>query len=82
MASIDGRGTPFHFIHLVLPHAPWQFLPDGRRYPPQDLGLVSYEQRTPAPWPALVSRQRHILQAMYVDRLLGQTVDRPKEVGT
>ncbi|MDQ4068731.1 MAG: sulfatase-like hydrolase/transferase, partial [Actinomycetota bacterium] len=81
LASIDGSGTPFHFIHLVLPHAPYQFLPDGRRYPPQDLGLVSYEQRTPASWPALVNRQRHILQTMYVDRLLGQAVDRLKQVG-
>ncbi len=79
--SIDGRGTPFHFVHLVLPHAPYQFLPDGRRYPPQDLGMVSYEQRTPASWPALVNRQRHILQAMYVDRLLGQAIDRMKQVG-
>lgn len=81
LASIDGKGTPFHFIHLVLPHAPWQFLPDGRHYPAQDLGMVSYEQRTPASWPALVNRQRHILQTMYVDRLLGQAVDRLKQVG-
>ena len=43
--------------------------------------MVSYEQRTPASWPALVNRQRHILQAMYVDRLLGQAVDRLKQVG-
>ena len=81
LAAIDGRGTPFHFVHLVLPHAPYQFLPDGRRYPPEDLGLVNYEQRTPASWPALVNRQRHILQAMYVDHLLGQAIDRLKQVG-
>ena len=81
LASIDGSGTPFHFVHLVLPHGPYQFLPDGRRYPPQDLGMVSYEQRTPASWPALINRQRHILQAMYVDRLLGQALDRLKQVG-
>ena len=81
LASIDGTGTPFHFIHLVLPHAPWRFLPDGRQYPPVDLGLVSYDQRAPAAWPAAVDRQRHILQTMYVDRLLGQAVDRLKQVG-
>ena len=81
LASIDGRGTPFHFVHLVLPHAPYRFLPDGREYPPQDLGMVSYDQRTEASWPAVVNRQRHILQTMYVDRLLGQAVDRLKQVG-
>ncbi len=81
LESIDGRGTSFHFIHLILPHAPWQFLPDGRRYRPEDLGLVSYDQRTAATWPAVVDRQRHILQTMYVDRLLGQAIARLKGVG-
>ncbi len=81
LESIDGRGTPFHFIHLILPHAPWRFLPDGREYPPADLGLVSYDQRTAATWPGVVDRQRHVLQTMYVDRLLGQAVSRLKEVG-
>ena len=81
LESIDGRGTSFHFIHLILPHAPWQFLPDGRRYPPEDLGLVNYDQRTAARWPAVVDRQRHILQTMYVDRLLGRTIARLKGVG-
>ena len=81
LEAIDGRGTPFHFIHLILPHAPWRFLPDGREYPPADLGLVSYDQRTAATWPGVVDRQRHVLQTMYVDRLLGQAVSRLKEVG-
>ena len=81
LESIDGKGTPFHFIHLILPHAPWRFLPDGRQYPPTDLGLVSYDQRTAASWPGVVDRQRHVLQTMYVDRLLGQAVTRLKEVG-
>ena len=81
LESIDGRGTPFHFIHLILPHAPWQFLPDGRQYPPEDLGLVHYDERTAATWPAVVDRQRHVLQTMYVDRLLGQAMGRLQEVG-
>ena len=28
----QGR-PPFHFLHFALPHAPWQYLPDGRQYP-------------------------------------------------
>ncbi len=79
--SIDGSGTPFHFLHLVLPHAPWRYLPDGLQYSPRSLGLVSYDERTPEAWPALVDRQRHLLQTMYVDRLLGQVVERLKQVG-
>ncbi len=80
VASIDGTGTPFHFLHLVLPHAPWHYLPDGTEYEDRSLGIVNYGQRTSEPWPALVNRQRHILQAMSVDRLVGAAVARLKEV--
>ena len=58
----------FAFLHLVLPHQPWFFREDGVRY------------RTPGeyqgpdismPWRARVTRQRHLLQAEYADRLVG-----------
>lgn len=81
LASIDGRGTPFHFLHVLLPHAPWRYLPDGEQYVPRNLGLVSYDQRTDERWPALVDHQRHLLQTAYVDTLLGQIVSRLREVG-
>lgn len=81
LSSIDGKGVPFHFLHLILPHAPWQYLPDGLQYPPRDLGLVTYDQHTGEPWPMVVNRQRHILQTMYVDTLLGHTMERLKQVG-
>ncbi len=81
LASIDGKGTPFHFLHLVLPHAPWHYLPDGTEYNDRSLGMVDYGQRTSEPWPALVNRQRHVLQAMWVDRLVGTAVARLKQVG-
>lgn len=81
LASIDGKGTPFHFLHLLLPHAPWHYLPDGTEYQDRPLGMVNYEQRTSEPWPALVNHQRHILQAMSVDRLVGMVLARLKEVG-
>ena len=81
LSSIDGRGTPFHFLHMVLPHAPWRLLPDGRHYDDRPLGMVDYEQRTSEPWPALVNHQRHILQTMAVDGLVGAAMARLKEVG-
>ena len=80
IASIDGRGTSFHFLHLILPHAPWRYLPDGTEYDDRSLGMITYEERTSEPWPALVNRQRHVLQAMWVDRLVGVAVERLKEV--
>ena len=31
--SIEGTDKPtFYFLHLLLPHQPWHYLPDGRKY--------------------------------------------------
>ncbi len=65
-------------IHVLLPHSPWQYLPSGRHYG------VAYPL---APWGSdevwsrdkgivLQSFQRHLLQAAYVDGLLGRLLAR------
>jgi hypothetical protein len=66
-----------HYIHLVLPHRPWRFLPDGLQYPwlAQDYGIPA----PGAPWEAeptwvRLGRQRHWLQLAFADRLLGETL--------
>ena len=68
----------FAFLHLVLPHQPWFSREDGTRY------------RTPGdytgpdistPWRARVTRQRHLLQAEYADRLVGVVLDRLQATG-
>jgi hypothetical protein len=66
----------FHFAHLLLPHRPWSYLPDGREY--LATGLTG---RGPGGWGAdawLVeqSYQRLQIQVQYVDRLLGDLIDR------
>jgi hypothetical protein len=81
LAAIDGEGMPFHFLHLMLPHAPWRYVPDGTQYESRSIGLVSHDQRTAERWPALVDHQRHLLQTMYTDRLVGQVVERLRQVG-
>src|SRR4029453_4100558 len=31
--SIEGTDAPtFYFLHMLLPHQPWHYLPDGRKY--------------------------------------------------
>ncbi|MGC4806285.1 sulfatase-like hydrolase/transferase [Micromonospora sp. DT233] len=57
-----------HFLHLLMPHAPWQFLPSGARYAaPDDL---------PNDGPGWVelARARHLAQLGYTDRLIGETL--------
>lgn len=63
-----------HFLHLLLPHSPWTYLPSGMRYePPDDLSVDG-------DW-AAVTYQRHLAQVGYVDRLLGQTIRQLTDTG-
>ncbi len=82
--SADGRPT-FSFLHLLIPHAPWVLLPDGRHYrTPGDqlrpIGLTGDTWNTDGAFVAL-GRQRHVLQTQYVDRLVGELVRRLKASG-
>ncbi|MFI6263384.1 sulfatase-like hydrolase/transferase [Micromonospora sp. NPDC051006] len=57
-----------HFLHLLMPHSPWAFLPSGVRYDaPDDL------PNDGAGWVEL-ARQRHLAQLGYTDRLIGETL--------
>ncbi|MFY1683062.1 sulfatase-like hydrolase/transferase [Micromonospora sp. WMMD730] len=57
-----------HFLHLLMPHPPWAYLPSGARYDaPDDL------PNDGAGWVEL-ARTRHLAQLRYTDRLLGETL--------
>ncbi|WP_432906854.1 sulfatase-like hydrolase/transferase [Micromonospora matsumotoense] len=57
-----------HFLHLLMPHPPWAYLPSGARYEaPDDL------PNDGAGWVDL-ARARHLAQLRYTDRLLGETL--------
>jgi hypothetical protein len=71
------RGEPtgtLHFVHLVLPHTPWQFFPSGRSYgeTPIPIGLAPGVPWSDRAWLIRQGFQRHLLQVGYTDRLLGQ----------
>lgn len=78
----DSRDRQLHFLHSLLPHAPWDYLPSGQRY----------GRRTPVPGLAddwwsnderlvVQGQQRHLLQAQYADAALGQIRRRLAAVG-
>ncbi len=79
-----GQERPgLHFLHLALPHIPWQYLPDGRQYAisgPDIPGLAN-EQWSTAPGPARIGLQRHLLQLGYVDQLVGRLMARLRRTG-
>ncbi len=57
-----------HFLHLLMPHSPWAYLPSGARYEaPEDFpnegdGWID------------LARERHLAQLGYTDRLIGETL--------
>jgi hypothetical protein len=61
-------GPTMHFLHLLMPHAPWNYLPSGMRYPAPDYFP------TDTGWWTQLAHQRHSLQVAYTDRLLGEAM--------
>ncbi|MGH3032350.1 MAG: sulfatase-like hydrolase/transferase, partial [Gaiellaceae bacterium] len=71
------RPTLF-FLHILLPHHPWEFLPDGKRYEttlPTQPGMV-HERWEGDPTLAVQAQQRYLLQLGFADRVLGNVLDR------
>ncbi|MFC4018791.1 sulfatase-like hydrolase/transferase [Micromonospora sp. GCM10011542] len=69
LAGLKPQPRPtLHFLHLLMPHSPWAFLPSGARYDaPEDL------PNDGVGWVEL-ARQRHLAQLGYTDRLIGETL--------
>jgi hypothetical protein len=85
ISSIDDRDARLHFIHLVLPHMPLEYVPSGRRYRGPDYQTTMYRGRglfegVSAAY-ADTLHQRHIAQVGFADRLVGDLVTRLRETG-
>ncbi|WP_442791960.1 sulfatase-like hydrolase/transferase [Micromonospora sp. NBC_01740] len=64
-----------HFLHLLMPHSPWAYLPSGARYDaPPDL------PNDGDGW-AELARRRHLAQLGYTDRLIGETLRTLRSTG-
>jgi hypothetical protein len=76
LSGLTPRPAPtLHFLHLLMPHTPWNYLPSGTRYDaPEDLPLDG-------PGWVETAGQRHVAQVGYTDRLLGEMLERLKETG-
>ncbi|MDP9207820.1 MAG: sulfatase-like hydrolase/transferase [Actinomycetota bacterium] len=76
----DTSRPTMHFLHLLLPHAPWRYLPSGNEYNFKTFGRAFKSDQTPAPVVDL-AHQRHLLQLAYTDGLVGQVIDQLKAEG-
>jgi hypothetical protein len=84
LAPIDARPARLHFIHSMVPHMPFEYVPSGRRYrrpdrqPTLEEGQRLFERASPAYADAL--HQRHLAQVGFVDRLVGDLIRRLRDV--
>lgn len=71
-----------HFLHLLMPHAPYMMLPTGERYPQ---GPFRWDTRRGVRGDAQPSadfdRHRMLLQVGYVDSLVGDLLRRLRRAG-
>ncbi|HEY6780337.1 MAG TPA: sulfatase-like hydrolase/transferase, partial [Thermoleophilaceae bacterium] len=80
----NDRRPELDFKHALLPHVPWQYLPDGRRYrrqpndsiPGLSVQAFNYEQQRD------VLLQRHLLQLGFADHLLQELWAKLRQQGT
>jgi hypothetical protein len=74
--GLDAEPATLHYLHLLLPHVPYRYLPSGSRYesPDPDVGRLG-DDWSDDPWPAQLGRQRLQLQLAHVDALVGQLTE-------
>jgi hypothetical protein len=81
LEGLQATETPtLHFLHILLPHAPWRYLPSGVEYNFKTFGRAFQGTQTPA----MIREQGHermLLQLAYTDHLVGQVIERLKAQG-
>lgn len=70
-----------HFVHVMLPHMPYRYLPSGRVYGGRSVTRDGARAWSEGGWFALETYQRHMLQVGFVDRLVGRLIDRLRTIG-
>ena len=87
----DAPQPAFYFLHTMLPHTPHVLLPDGRLNAtrasvrlldlPRALPGKYKDAWTDDQWAVAQNQQRHLLQAAFVDKVMGELAGRLKEQG-
>jgi hypothetical protein len=87
LANLDSGASSeqpgLHFLHVLLPHIPYAYLPSGRQYTHPDAVVDPHEFGTwpEQPWWSSQALQRYMLQLGMVDGLIDELLDRMDETG-
>ena len=82
LLDASGDGATLDYLHILLPHVPYRYVPSGVQYPgpDPDIGRVG-DDWVDQEWPPQLGRQRLQLQLGYVDALLGELFDSLRDEG-
>src|SRR4051812_25506309 len=85
LGAIRKRRQPaFYFHHALMPHEPWIYLPSGHQSRPageDPIPDLNHDVGFDDPDLSKQDHLRHLLQAGYTDRLVGQLLERLKRTG-
>ena len=75
--------STFHFVHVLLPHSPWRWMPSGRAYETsfEIEGVDESGRWVNDPTQVWQGYQRHLLQLGYTDKVLGRVLNRMQSRG-
>lgn len=76
--NIQPNSSTFDFLHSVLPHSPWIYLPDGRHYKERQMKRGGFWQDQPK---ADEVYHRYLMQLGYVDKNIGKLIHHLKRIG-
>lgn len=73
----------FYFLHTLLPHLPWEYLPSGRTYRVTRTRVHGLERElwTTDSWPVRHHQKRYLLQVEFVDQLIGELIEKLESAG-
>jgi hypothetical protein len=93
ISSIHADGQPsLNFLHVLLPHGQWEYLPSGQKYRPvartgiRGMTGANTEGIDPGAWTkdpdaARENYLRFLLQTQFVDKLVGELIARLRSAG-
>ena len=77
-----GSRPTLYLMHLLMPHYPWRYLPNGKQYgTASGIDGLQHDRWAQDRWIVAQGWQRHLFQAGFTDRLLGSLMRRLKREG-
>jgi Sulfatase len=80
----DPNQRALYFVHVLIPHQPWKYVPSGRTYPERTTGpgrVATNGRWTSEAWPVQSIHQRHLMQTAIADRMIGDLLKRLRDTG-